>query len=172
MDSDGSGVPRKFTTDPAWQSSGSPAWSPDGKRIAFHSERESNPNALGDPGDIYVMNVCCEESDTDRWRRLTDDLADDAVPSWSPSGAEIAFTTTRNGNSETYTIDVDSLRETRLTYSRSRERSTTWSPDGKKIAYTKNDEAIYVMNADGSNPAPLIDAVMMQSSTPEWQPLP
>ena len=84
---DGSSAPRKRTSDPAWQSSGSPASSPDGKWIAFHSERDSDPNAVGDLGDIYVMNVCCGQSATDQWRRLTSDPADDVVPSWSPSGA-------------------------------------------------------------------------------------
>jgi Tol biopolymer transport system component len=168
---DGSSAPRKLTSDPAWQSSGSPAWSPDGKWIAFHSERDSDPDAVGDPGDIYVMSACCERSGTNQWRRLTSDPADDVVPSWSPSGAQIAFTTTRNGNQDIYTIDVDSLREKRLTHSKSWEGSMTWSPDGKKIAYT-NDGAIYVMNANGSNPIPLIGAVGMHSSGPEWQPLP
>jgi Tol biopolymer transport system component len=49
MDSDGSSAPRKLTTDPAWQSSGSPAWSPDGKWVAFQSEREA----------LYELRAVC-----------------------------------------------------------------------------------------------------------------
>ena len=51
-----------------WKSS----WSPDGKQIAFTSDRDGN-------GEIYVMNA-----DGSNQTRLTSDPADDYYPSWSP----------------------------------------------------------------------------------------
>ena len=56
-----------------------PAWSPDGHRIAFQSNRDGN-------WEIYVMNA--DGSDV---RRLTDDDAQDGEPSWSPDGRRLAF---------------------------------------------------------------------------------
>ena len=51
---------------------GSPAWSPDGKRIAFYSERDGN-------ADIYVMNA-----DGSGVTQLTRSTAQDGIPAWSP----------------------------------------------------------------------------------------
>jgi Tol biopolymer transport system component len=70
MNADGSGV-RRLTHDPP--ADGFPAWSPDGTKIAFVSERDGNP-------DIYVMN-----GDGTAVRRFTDDPAEDADPAWSPA---------------------------------------------------------------------------------------
>ncbi|TEU20501.1 MAG: DUF2157 domain-containing protein [Anaerolineales bacterium] len=57
----------------------SPAWSPDGSRIAFMSYRDGNR-------DIYVM-----DADGSNQTRLTRDLANDIGPAWSPDGSRIAF---------------------------------------------------------------------------------
>jgi TolB protein len=56
-----------------------PAWSPDGRELAFMSNRDGN-------FDIYVMNA--NGGDV---RRLTDPPGIDSVPSWSPRGERIAF---------------------------------------------------------------------------------
>ncbi len=69
VNADGTGK-RKLTTAP--RDSWSPVWSPDGKTIAFASERDGN-------SEIYVMNA--EGSDQ---RRLTNNAADDYYPVWSP----------------------------------------------------------------------------------------
>jgi len=55
------------------------AWSPDGRKIAFASDRRGN-------FDIYVMNA-----DGSGMRRLTGNPAQDTAPAWSPDGRKIAF---------------------------------------------------------------------------------
>src|SRR5439155_1178444 len=59
---------------------GHPAWSPDGTKIAFHSDRDGN-------FEIYVMN-----SDGSGVTRLTNNYDSDWQPAWSPDGSRIAFT--------------------------------------------------------------------------------
>jgi len=76
MDADGSNQTR-LTRDLALD--GSPAWSPDGRRIAFHSGRDGNM-------EIYVM-----DADGSKQTRLTDHAAGDGSPAWSPDGSKIAF---------------------------------------------------------------------------------
>ena len=77
IDADGSG-PRNLTQHPAKDVR--PAWSPDGRRIAFVSRRDGN-------SEVYVMNA-----DGSGKRNLTRDRAsDDDYPTWSPDGRRIAF---------------------------------------------------------------------------------
>jgi TolB protein len=56
-----------------------PSWSPDGKRIAFTSERDGN-------SEIYIMNA-----DGSGQIRLTNNKASDGMPTWSPDGKRIVF---------------------------------------------------------------------------------
>ena len=72
-----------------------PAWSPDGQKIAFSSGRDLND-------EIYVMNA-----DGSAQTRLTDDWKADAAPTWSADGRKIAFTSNRDLNMEIYVIEAD-----------------------------------------------------------------
>ena len=65
-----------------------PAWSPDGRQIAFSSDRNGNL-------EIYVMNA-----DGTNPIKLTNHPAVDRVPDWSPDGMRIAFSTNRDGDWE------------------------------------------------------------------------
>ena len=76
MDADGS-EPRNLTQHPAKDVR--PAWSPDGRSIAFVSRRDRQ-------SEVYVMNA-----DGSRKRNLTRDRASDDYPTWSPDGRRIAF---------------------------------------------------------------------------------
>jgi hypothetical protein len=62
-----------------------PALSPDGRNIAFMSQRDEN-------WEIYLVNA-----DGSGLQRLTDDPADDGLPTWSPDGKVIAFVSNRGG---------------------------------------------------------------------------
>ena len=75
---------RRHRPDPAHQqrrrSTTDPAWSPDGTKIAFTTDRDGN-------FEIYVMNA-----DGTGQTRLTNNAAADDEPAWSPDGSKIAFT--------------------------------------------------------------------------------
>ena len=82
-------TPRRLTYDAKRDQS--PAWSPDGRRIAFASN-----------GDIYVM-----DADGGNQRRLTTGGVNDGVPSWSPDGCRIAFASERTKILGIYVMNID-----------------------------------------------------------------
>jgi TolB protein len=100
-----------------------PAFSPDGKRIAFSSSR------AGD-FDIYVMDA----ADGGNVQRLTKSRGMDARPAWSPDGKRIAFTSNRDGNYEIYVMNADGSGVVRVSRHPERDDYPTWHPDGKHLA--------------------------------------
>jgi Tol biopolymer transport system component len=116
-----------------------PAWSPDGKRIAW--SRLSGSSAL----DIWVMNA-----DGSGQRRLAQR---GTSPRWSPDGRKIAFVSRRDGNWEVYVMNADGSGQRNLTRNAALDNGPAWSPDGPKIAFVRGQgrsAVVYVMNADGS----------------------
>ena len=120
------------------------AWSPDGRSIAFESDRDGNRA-------VYVMNA-----DGADQRRLTDSApAEDYGAHWSPDGRSIAFGSNRDGNHEVYVMNADGTGQRRLSLTNNAAPyvSMSWSPDGKSIALHSERDGnweIYVMNADGT----------------------
>ena len=148
----------RLTVHDAWDAS--PAWSPDGSRIAFNSDRDGNT-------EVYAMNA-----DGSGVARLTYNDAVDGGPAWSPDGRRIAFESTRDGNWEIYVMNADGSGVTRLTHNDAYDWSPAWSPDGRRIAFhSKRDgnREIYVMNADGSGVTRLTYNGAFDSG-PNWSP--
>ena len=114
----------------------SPAWSPDGQRIAFVSFRDGNY-------EIYVMNADGSEitrlTDTSRYAARVFD----GSPAWSPDGQRIAFQSDRDGNYEIYVMYADGSAPTRLTDG-SDNGNPVWSPDGQRIAFTSDRDGPYI----------------------------
>jgi Tol biopolymer transport system component len=137
-----------------------PAWSPDGHKLAFVSNRAGND-------EIYVMNA-----DGTGLTRLTNNAAIDVDPAWSPDGAKIAFASTRAGHLEIYAMNANGTGAKRLTTnlpfqgcggtSAGQEILPTWSPGGGKIAFRHKTNcfgtAIDIMNSDGTGITRLTDA--------------
>jgi|GEM_PF-2379649 len=139
----------------------SPAWSPDGDRLAFHIMRDG-------VFDVFVMNA----DGTELMNLTNQPDANDGSPAWSPDGSRIAFDSTRDGNVEIYVMSADGSEPTRLTNNPADDRQPVWSPDGTRIAFFSlrdTNAEIYVMDADGSNQRRLTEDPAADEG-PAWSP--
>ena len=121
-----------------------PAWSADGKSIAFQSNRDG-------PYHIYVMN-----SDGGNLRQLTSgDDNDDRHPNWSPDGKTIAVDTGSAVKREIALIDVASKNRTLITKLGMTAQFPSFSPDGRTIAfflYNLGTMDLWTVGKDGTKP--------------------
>jgi Tol biopolymer transport system component len=150
----------------------SPAWSTDGAKIAFTSDRD-DPNPVrcfpNCNENLYVMNA-----DGTAQTRLTDTQALESHPDWSPDGDWISFDADRDGDGkgEIYIIHADGSGEKRLTDGKTDDHWADWSPDGTRIAFSSKRDGnleIYAMNADGSNARRLTNN-NQDDYMPDWSP--
>ena len=138
----------------------SPAWSPDGKKIAFTSYLKRNP-------DLYLIDL-----DGKNLQRFSYYPGLNVSPSWSPDGKQIALMMGMQGKSDIFLIDANGGNPRRLTKGHGNEASPTWSPDGEWIAFVSDRSGspqIYVMARDGSNVRRLtFDG--SYNTNPSWSP--
>jgi TolB protein len=107
------------------------SFSPDGKSLAFASNRAGN-------ADIWVA-----AADGSGARRLTTTQANDTAPCWSPTGQEIAFTSGRTGTPQVWTMDSEGLNVRRLSTVGNYSDGCAWNPSKQysEIAYTSRLES-------------------------------
>ena len=124
-----------------------PSWSPDGKKIAFTSDRARDGGK-----DIYVMNP-----DGSNVERLTYRPIDKFGPVWSPDGTKIAFEgqTRENRSWNIFVMNADGTGILQLTHNLAPTdfHGPSWSPDGTRLAFASDHEGnneIYVINIDGT----------------------
>ena len=140
-----------------------PTWSPDGRQIAFTSNR-------GDNYDIFVMNT------DGSGQQLAIGLAAwDEYPRWSPDGGRIAFVSTDQvdgvWNSEVFVATLGGGRE-RVTFNKGKDEWPSWSPDSGWLACSSDrdgDWDIYTFRADGSNIVNLTNDTSA-AVQPAWSP--
>jgi Tol biopolymer transport system component len=181
MAADGSDVRRVTVTEPfdgEQRGSWVPAWSPDGSRIAFASNRDDGGSA-----NLYVV-----DADGSHLERLTDHEAFDYTPDWSPEGSRIAFMSNRDGSPEVYVMNADGTGVRRLTYLERgsgglccpdwspdgarvvfQAKPGAWSPDGEWVAFLGVSAQAWVMRPDRSE-ARAVTAVDGRAMYPVWSP--
>ena len=118
---------RKLIVSSAEQES--PSISPDGRKIAFESNRNGNL-------EIWVCDV-----DGSNVLQLTSFGVVAGTPRWSPDGDRIAFDSRLGGQSNLYTVDPAGGIPVKLTIDVSDNSQPSWSPDGKWIYFTQGDDS-------------------------------
>jgi TolB protein len=122
----------------------SPAVSPDGKRILFHSNRDGNM-------EVYVI-----DADGLNEQNLTKDPSNDITASWSPDGSKIIFASDRSGIYQIYTMNPDGSEVNSLYGEKDNVLiRPRYSPDGKLILFGDQifgslEYGLATINADGS----------------------
>jgi TolB protein len=118
------------------------AWSPDGARIAFNSDR------MGE------MNIWVRELAGGAERRVTTGPGGDYQPAWMPDGERLTFFSARGGNSDIWLVSLRDSTLTRLTDDPSLDTNPFPSPDGGSIAFLSDRSGrleVWVMKSDGSD---------------------
>ena len=125
----------------------SPAWSPDGQRLAYVSYEHGAPR-------IFIQNLS-----TGRRESVSSLPGLNNAPSWSPDGRRLALTLSKDGNSEIYILDLASGHPRRVTVNGGIDTEAAWSPDGRTLVFTSDRSGrpqLYTVAADGGKPLRVI----------------
>jgi TolB protein len=120
----------------------SPAWAPDGVRIAYVSFEKAKPI-------VYVHTLTTGER-----REVAAFRGSNSAPAWAPDGKTLAVALTRDGPTSIYLINADGSGLKRLTSSGAIDTEPFFAPDGKSIYFTSDrggGPQIYRMDTSGNN---------------------
>jgi eukaryotic-like serine/threonine-protein kinase len=124
-----------------------PAYSPDGERVIFSSNRSGNL-------DLWELSTR-----SGMLRRVTDDPADDWDPAYVPDGKRIIWSSSRSGNLEIWMANADGTGARRITHDEVDAENPTATPDGNWILYCSANPAkmgVWKIRPDGSQASRLV----------------
>ena len=118
----------------------SPAWSPDGSRLAYVSFESDN-------SAIYVQDIIQGTR-----AKVSAKSGINSAPSWSPDGRRLALTLSAGGSPDIYILDLGANNLKRLTSGSAIDTEPSWMPDGKTLLFTSDRSGgpqIYQVSVNG-----------------------
>jgi len=137
-----------------------PAWSPDGTRLAFASNREG-------AWRVYVAGAAGEQP-----LRVTDGPGQDRQPAWSPDGRWLLFVSDRDGREQVYMVPAEGGAVRQLTHGPDGGSQPSWAPDGLRFAFVRLVDGrprVFIGDTLGGTPRPLSSTPGRQVQ-PAWSP--
>ncbi|GEM76914.1 Tol-Pal system beta propeller repeat protein TolB [Vibrio agarivorans] len=104
----------------------SPAWSPDGQKLAYVSFQNGQ-------AEIFMMNIYTGEQE-----KLTSYPRHNGAPKFSPDGNKLALVLSKTGSLQVYTLDLNTRQLTQITRGRSNNTEPFWHPDGQSLIFTSD----------------------------------
>ena len=121
----------------------SPAWSPDGRKLAYVSFESGQPR-------IFIQEIA-----TGAREEIVSFPGINGAPAFSPGGRHLAMTLSKDGNPEIYVMDLQTRRLRRITRSDAIDTEPAWSPDGQSLVFTSDrggKPQIYRIVVEGGRP--------------------
>ena len=121
----------------------SPAWSPDGRKLAYVSFERGNSS-------IYIQEIATGAREV-----VASFRGINGAPAFSPDGSRLALTLSRSGNPEIYVMDLASKALTQLTRHWGIDTEPVWTPDGRSLVFTSDRSGkpqLYSVPAAGGDP--------------------
>ncbi len=120
----------------------SPAWSPDGRQLAYVSFQNGR-------AEIFIMDIY-----TGKREKITSFPRHNGAPRFSPDGKTLALVLSKTGSLQVYTLDLETRKLKQITSGRSNNTEPFWYPDGQSLIFTSDrggKPQIYRVNlSDGS----------------------
>jgi TolB protein len=118
----------------------SPAWSPDGKKLAYVSFQKKKPI-------VYVQDIQAGKQEV-----AANFKGSNSAPAWSPDGSRLALSLSRDGGSQIYLVNPDGSNVRRISQSGGIDTEPVFTPDGQSLYFTSDrggSPQIYRMPANG-----------------------
>jgi TolB protein len=120
----------------------SPAWSPDGKKIAYVSFEKKKHR-------IFIQTLA-----TGKRSKIPAGRGINGAPAWSPDGSQLAITLSKDGSPDIYVVDLKNRSWQKLTKSYAIDTEPAWSPDGRQIVFTSDrggKPQLYIIPSSGGS---------------------
>lgn len=161
------GKPRQIFSAPQ-AAQGTPSFSPDGKKVAFVSNKDGTPR-------VYVIPIPQEGASLKDVKPLliSKRNRDNTCPAWSPDGNKIAYCALSQGARQIWIYDFATGKEIQLTDGSGHKENPTWAPDSLHIMFnssTDRTSELYLLNLNQKKTVKITNGPG-EKRFPAWEPI-